>query len=219
MASSPGKNYPSRDTGVPRPTAESQSASALGLRDLHVLVVLPRDRDADLVLQQLTRLGCQYQHVWPLPDHLPQSLDIVISSISEETRSLAMSLTDKPQIVLVGIVDPSLGHVLQLLGDMNPLTVLSRPLSGAAVLSGLVVARNAGRYQRRLLTKIAKLEETLRSVRKVERAKAILMQKRHIDESTAYTLLREQAMQKRVPIGVIANAVVESHEVLQASTD
>ena len=63
-------------------------------------------------------------------------------------------------------------------------------------------------------SKIAKLEDTLRSYRKVEQAKAILMNQRAIGEPEAYNFLREQAMRRRVPVGVIASAVVELSEVL-----
>jgi AmiR/NasT family two-component response regulator len=97
--------------------------------------------------------------------------------------------------------------------------VLTKPIDPAALLTNLVVARNNSRYQRRLQSKISKLEETLRSVRKVERAKTILMEKRHIDESEAYAYLRDQAMKKRVPIGVIATVVVESNDVLSDEKD
>jgi len=92
--------------------------------------------------------------------------------------------------------------------------VLTKPFDAAVMLTNIVVARNNSRYQGRLLSKIAKLEETLRSLRKVERAKVILMEKRHIDESEAYAYLRDQAMKKRLPIGVVATVVIESDEVL-----
>jgi hypothetical protein len=47
-----------------------------------------------------------------------------------------------------------------------------------------------------------------------EQAKAILMRQRAIGEPEAYSFLREQAMRRRVPVGVIASAVVELNEVL-----
>jgi len=64
------------------------------------------------------------------------------------------------------------------------------------------------------LAKVAKLEETLRSIRKVERAKAILMKNKNIEEEEAYKYLRSQAMMKRVPIGVIASAIIDAKEML-----
>lgn len=219
MANLPTSGHLPHSGGPMRAGPDHFVPGQAGFRDFVVLVVHPHDRDAELVMQQLSRLGCKTYYMWPAPDRLPQPVDMVICTIDDQSRALASSLVDQPQIALVGIVDPSKAPTVQLLEDMNPLNVLNKPLDAYEIVAGLVIARNTCRYQRRLISKIAKLEETLRSVRKVERAKAILMQKRRIDESTAYTLLREQAMQKRVPIGVIANAVVESHEVLQGEAD
>ena len=46
------------------------------------------------------------------------------------------------------------------------------------------------------------------------KAKAILMRTRQIEEPDAYEYLRSQAMKKRVPITVVAAAVIDAHEVL-----
>jgi AmiR/NasT family two-component response regulator len=40
------------------------------------------------------------------------------------------------------------------------------------------------------------------------------METHRLDESAAYAYLREQAMRKRVPIGVVAGVVVASKEML-----
>jgi AmiR/NasT family two-component response regulator len=56
-------------------------------------------------------------------------------------------------------------------------------------------------------------------VRKVDQAKAILMAQRHIDEPQAFAFLRELAMRRRVPIGLVASLVVESNEVLSENQD
>jgi AmiR/NasT family two-component response regulator len=45
------------------------------------------------------------------------------------------------------------------------------------------------------------------------------MEQRQIDESEAYAYLREQAMKKRVPIGVVASVVVDTSDVLSDEKD
>src|SRR5262249_35127048 len=104
--------------------------------------------------------------------------------------------------------------ILQAVADCMPQAVVTKPIDPVGLLTNLMMARNNFRYERRLLSKIAKLEETLRSVRKVEQAKSILMQKRGIAEPEAYEYLRQQAMRKRVPIGMIAQAIITADEVL-----
>lgn len=188
--------------------------SAIDYRQLRVVVAHPRDHDGDLILRHLQRLGCIVEHLWPAPDQVERPVDIAFCLVDAPTRSLCAFLADTMQTAVVGIVDPAIPRAMQCLAEIAPQAVLTRPVDPAAILTNLVVARNNSRYQRRLQSKIAKLEETLKSVRKVERAKSILMEKRHIDESEAYAYLRDQAMKRRVPIGTVASVVVESEEVL-----
>ena len=195
------------------------SGAQIDYRQLRVVVAHPRDADGELLLRHLQRLGCRVDHLWPTPDQLDADADVVFGLVAPETRPFCASLAEKARAALVGVVDPAHPRSMQLLADVNPLAVLTKPVDPAALLTNLVVARNNSRYQRRLQSKITKLEETLRSVRKVERAKTILMEQRSIDESEAYAYLREQAMKKRVPIGVIATVVVESNDVLSDEKD
>jgi len=195
------------------------SLGQIDYRELRVVIAHPRDHDGELLLRHLQRFGCHVDHLWPTPDRLEAEADMVFCLIEPQTRSFCRSLGDSARAALVGVVDLADPKTMQLLADVNPLAVLTKPVDVGALLTNLVVARNNSRYQRRLQSKISKLEETLRSVRKVERAKTILMEQRHINEAEAYVYLREQAMKKRVPIGVIASVVVESNEVLSDEKD
>ena len=141
------------------------------------------------------------------------------ASLISRTRDLGSSALEASHGALIAIVDPADAWSAQVLVDANPHAVLVKPFEATAILTSILVARNNSGYQWRLLHKISKLEETLRSSRTVERAKAIFMEKRQIGESAAYAYLREQAMRKRIPIGAIAAVVVESDEVLSGEKD
>ena len=67
-------------------------------------------------------------------------------------------------------------------------------------------------------TKISKLEETLRVIRKVEQAKLILMQPTQHRENEAYEYLRRQAMNKRVSVATVASAIVDANALLKRSS-
>jgi AmiR/NasT family two-component response regulator len=96
---------------------------------------------------------------------------------------------------------------------------MTRPFEPVAILTNVVIASTNSRYQKRLSNKIAKLEETLRSIRMVERAKVVLMKARNIEEPEAYAYLRDQAMRKRTSVGSIASVIVESGNILLGSRD
>jgi two-component system, response regulator PdtaR len=186
----------------------------IDFRKLHVVVAHPRDRDGDVLMRYLQSLGCHVEHLWPPVERLEGDCDLFFGLIDAQTRQLLVSVAGSVTTAIVGVVDSTSAGALQLLRDIGPQAVLHKPFDPPAILANVVVARSNARYQKRLLGKIAKLEETLRSVRKVERAKAILMETHRLDESAAYAYLREQAMRKRVPIGVVAGAVVDSQEML-----
>jgi AmiR/NasT family two-component response regulator len=191
----------------------------IDFRQLRVIVAHPRDHDGDLLLRYLQRLGCRVEHRWPPPERLDDPCDLLFGLIDGQTQRLLGSAAEGAATAVVGLVDPAATGILQLLREIGPQAVVHKPLDAPAILTNLVVARGNARYQKRLLGKIAKLEETLRSVRKVERAKAILMETRRLDESAAYAYLREQAMRKRVPIGVVAGLVVDAQEMLSDDND
>jgi AmiR/NasT family two-component response regulator len=188
----------------------------LDLRQLSILVVHPRDRDGDLLLRQLQRAGCRVQLAWP-PDETPsQTIDALFCLIDRRTQVLMSLLSERSALAVIGVADMADSAVLSLIDKATPHAVLMKPLATGEILTNLIVACNNSRYQSRLLTKIAKLEGTLRAFRRVERAKAILMEMRKIGESEAYAYLRDLAMRRRVPIGVVAGLVIDSSEVLSS---
>jgi two-component system, response regulator PdtaR len=191
----------------------------IDLRGMQIWVVLPRDRDGEALIHHLQRLGAQPRQVWPPPARLDPQVDLLFCLVDRDTRALGADLIEATDLTVIGVTDPTNPHTLQLLSSLNPHGVLVRPIDPGAVLSCIAVARSNVSFQRRLRTKIAKLEERLRTVRKVDQAKAILMAKRHIDEPQAFAFLRELAMRRRVPIGVVAALVVESNEVLSENQD
>ena len=195
------------------------SAAHIDFHQLRVVVAHPRDSDGEVLIRHLRRLGCKVEHAWPAPGRLGTPADIVFCLLEPQTRELCSALGETSSGALIGVLPDVSDRSLQLLVEAIPQAVLTRPFHPAVILTNLLVARNNFRYQRRLLHKISKLDETLRSVRKVERAKVILMEKRRIGEFEAYAYLREQAMKKRLSIGNIAAVVVESHEVLSGDRD
>jgi AmiR/NasT family two-component response regulator len=190
------------------------SARQIDFRQLRVLIIHPRDQDGELLLRHLQRLGCPVELIWPPPPRLENAADVIFCLVDQEAREIFRTFGDTRSPTVIGIVEPANPRSLQLLADLSPQSVLPKPIDRASILTSLIIGRKNSQYQRGLLTKIARLEETLRSVRRVERAKVILMGKRGIGEAEAYAYLREQAMKRRVAIGVIATAIVEANEIL-----
>lgn len=182
--------------------------------ELRAAVVLPRDSDCEALVRCLQRLGSRVENIWPPPEKVEGNLDLLICVIDPMARALLEGATLASGPAVVGVLDPQKDDNVRLVSEVTPHAVILRPVDKAAVLPILLVARNNAKFQQRQQSKIARLEDTLRSYRKVEQAKTILMQQREISEPEAYNFLREQAMRRRVTVGIIASAVVELNEVL-----
>jgi len=195
------------------------TGAEFNLRNLRVLMLLPRDEPNESLVRVLKRCGGVVERHWPPPSDLEgESPDIVVYLACDETRHISRTLADQGRSALVAVVDPSDPRAFSNSVEANTHAILTAPFDGAVVLTSIVLAHNNSLYQRRLLNKVAKLEETLRSIRKVERAKLILMRDQKLDEAGAYAHLRDQAMRRRVPIGTVAGAVIEYDELLTGGT-
>ena len=181
---------------------------------LKAVVFHPEDADGATLLRELRRVGCVARNVWPPPPRLPSEIDVLICLLDDGVRELLLSRGDEPICPVVGVLDEHGTQHLTAIRDCSPLSVLYKPIAPDQVISSVYVARQIHQYESRLLRRIAKLDETLRSIRNVERAKTILMKSRHLDEHEAYHLMRRQAMEKRVPIGIIASTIIDASQIL-----
>ena len=184
------------------------------LQQLRVLVVHPHDPDGATIIRHLQLIGCQVEAMWPPPAKLPDRTDVVFYLIDDQTRRSLPWFADLPPAAIVAVVEHDTPDVLGLLSDCMPQAVVSKPANPFAILTSLVVARNIFRYEDRLHTKVRKLEETIRSVRAVEKAKLILMKSKNIEEKEAYEHIRKHAMNRRMPIGKVAPAIIDASDIL-----
>ena len=192
-----------------------QFSGQLDWRDLRVFIAHPYDYHGSALLRCLRRHDCRITQAWPAPEHLTEPADVLFCAMDRQVLPLVSSLLGQPRPAVIGVLAGDGADQAKLIASVGPHAILPKPFEDGAVVASLIAARANFGYQQRLLARISKLEETLRSMRKVERAKAILMEKRHLDESAAYELLRKQAMSKRVSIGLVASAIIDSNELLQ----
>lgn len=184
------------------------------MQDLRVIVAHPRDAEGELVIRHFQRGGAQVKCLWPPPSRLEGNLDLLVCLVDASARPILEAATSASGIAVVGMLNPHHVENVRLAAETTPHALLLKPVEPADVEPQVSVAINNAKFHQRQQAKISKLEETLRSYRKVEQAKTILMRQKHIEEPEAYNFLREQAMRRRVSVGMIAAAVVELDEVL-----
>ena len=196
-----------------RQTASAAARQGAELSALAILVALPSEGENQELVRELQRTRACVRQIWPFPDALPDGADMIVCDL---TPALAARLPWNPGEATAALVAtiPRGCFDLSALRRAAPDAILHRPFAREAIVAALALAWSQFTYHRRLRSRIDKLDETLRAIRAVERAKAILVATRDMDETAAYGFLRSQAMQRRVSIGAIAAAIVDSHDLL-----
>lgn len=182
--------------------------------DLDIVVVAQRDDAGETLIRELQRTRNRVRHLWPPPETLPADTDALFCEMLPNLALRLPWLPGEPKAALIVLVPPTATLDLDLLRKAAPEAVLHRPFAQQVVLASLVLARSRFAYERRLRSRIERLDGTLRAMRSVERAKAILMRTRNLEEDAAYEYLRGQAMERRTTVAALAHAIVDAHELI-----
>jgi len=189
------------------------------LRGTRVLVIHPADHEIDELVRHLRRIGCPVRLVWPAPPILPADADVVLFTIWPAGPTVLPQAGTEIEPTLIAIVDYENPTALKSLLDSNAHSFIAKPIRPSGIVSSLVMARALHGYQSRLRNKVAKLEETLRSRREIERATRILMDAKGLSEDNAYQLIRQQATAQRLAMGVVARSIITAHRVFDRRAD
>lgn len=193
-------------------TRPRKDAPARGSDIQHAKIVVCCEPDLSLqnAMRELQRTRAEVRMIWPGPARLSGGMDILVC---EYGPGLADMLPWKP-----GEAEAALILVLPQNGRFDdadvvglaPNAVLQRPVQPDLMRMAVINAWSQFRYERRLRDRIVRLDENLRAIRDVERAKMLLMTEQGITEDAAYKMLRDMAMQRQVTIAALATAVVGS---------
>lgn len=185
------------------------------LRTLRVAVIHPPGEDRNVLEAQLRRIGCPVQVLWPFPAQLPADADVIFFLVGPELRSAGHWCAADSEATLIALSDYENPTALKMLIDTQAHGVITKPYRSAGVLSTLVLARASSGYQRRLHSKIAKLEEAIKARRHIEKAVRILMDSQRLGENEAYEHMRARATSLRITVGEIATMVIDAHEAME----
>ena len=199
---------------VPATGAPLRDNGAADIVALDILVAVPPDQHGEMLARELSRTRSRVRRIWPLPERLPACADVMFCELTPDLPQCLPWVPGKPLAALVVVTNAIGAPQLKLLRNCAPHAAVSRPFTGATLLTSLAVGRAQFLYEQRLRARIDKLDETLRSFRSVERAKGILMDKRQLDEEQAYHFIRRQAMSQRVSVAAVAAAIIDSNDIL-----
>jgi len=186
------------------------------LRNLHVMVALPREQSADELIQQVNRIGCQVEHCWPLPNTLLEKFDLVFLDVTDQNaerlnKFINSSKSSQTIVAVLGYENPS---VLELVLEIKAHSVLNKPVRASGVMTSMLLAQKIQSERVQHGKALKALKDKLDNVQKVNDAKFILMRHRGVNEREAYDLIRKQAMAKRATTADIAQAIINAESIL-----
>lgn len=181
---------------------------------LSVLVAGERDAQLDLLLRELRRSASHVVHMFPVPERLPAEHDIILADFSPALLDLLPWVPGEATAALIILLPENGLFSLKRLRDCCPDAVLHRPFQAVAIQTGLMLARSQFNFIRRLRSRIARLDENIKAIRDIERAKMIIMDARHVTEDEAYAYIRSEAMERRMTVASFAAHIVDSYQLL-----
>lgn len=153
---------------------------------------------------------------WPPPVEWPKDTDVVfvfLRPIVEDDIVLNWN-ADDPPAVLIAVVDYENPIIVDRLLRLQAQAVIGLPLRTFGILANVLLSVNNHKREKRLRTRLERMNTKLKAHRDIDKAKSILMVANNMSEETAYQTLREQAMNKRTTIEAIAMAVINANELL-----
>lgn len=142
--------------------------------------------------------------------------DLVLMDISmpffdgmKATRTLLEEKLAKAVLIVSAFSEPEL---VCRAAELGVGAYLVKPIEERNLLPAIEVSLAQYRRQQKLEEKLAKADETLRDRAVIDQAKLVIAKENQVTEAEAYRLLQKMAMDKRRPMGVLAQSILEQNE-------
>jgi AmiR/NasT family two-component response regulator len=182
---------------------------------LSILIAAERNAQLDLLLRELRRTVSHVVHLFPVTERLSAQHDVIVADFSTALLDQLPWMPGEATAALILLLPENGLYPLKKVCDCCPDAVLHRPFQAAAIRTSLVLARSQFHFIRRLRSRITRLDENIKAIRDIERAKMIIMDGRRIGADEAYAYLRRQAMERRTTVASFASHLVDSQHLLR----
>lgn len=183
-----------------------------GIAGLRVSLCCEPDARLNDWIRELQRARVEPSHCWPPPRRLSAGMDILICDYLPNVADILPWETGIAQAAFVLLLPQNGYYEDKAVIGAAPHCVLQKPFSGQLIRTTAMVAWSQYRYERRLQERIARLDENLKALRDVERAKHIIMSEKKVNEEAAYRHLRDLAMRRRSSVAALAAEIIQSPE-------
>lgn len=142
------------------------------------------------------------------------ALVVINAPLPDETGlELAMELTDGSLSAVVLLVREELMSVVNGPAADAGVLVVGKPLIPQVFLQTLQLAAATRNRLLALSTENEKLHKKLEEIRIIDRAKCLLIERRHLTETEAHRAIEKRAMDERLPRIRVAKQILEQYEL------
>jgi response regulator NasT len=183
------------------------------LRTVRVVIYHPKDREGDELVAQIKRIGCDVLAIWPPTDRIPLEADVIFMLFRQDglTHALLKALTERQEgVTLIAIVEFESPAVIEAISHAGATAIVTKPIRAFGLLTQLVLSITIFYREKSLLDRVRKLEIKLAGLKRLEKAKAILMSRKGVSEQNAYDAIRTRAMSERVSVDVICSTIIDA---------
>ncbi len=202
--------------GWDRNTKGSVSELIRNIRTTRLLLIQPRSRDSKNLYKHLERIGCRITSSWPPPKNITSDIDVVMVALRPivETEVAFNWDVKNPPAALVVVLDYENPVSIEASLRLNADAVIGLPFRNFGILSSLIIAQRSYNRHQQAREHNNKLEQRIKNLNTLVKAKEIIMTKRSVNEAEAYRIIRKHAMQKHTTIQNVAEAIIHANEVI-----
>jgi AmiR/NasT family two-component response regulator len=178
------------------------------LAEFEIVVAVAPESGADQLVRDLQRARAKVRRLWPMPDKLPSDADVLVVEFSDRLTDRLPWTPGESRSAVVVVIGPNRAPDPARVWQTTPEAVIYMRAQTETIAGVVALARSQFDYTRRLRDRIERLDENLRTIRNVERAKAILISTRGMNEEVAYKFLGSQAMDRHRTGSPISTTII-----------
>jgi len=147
---------------------------------------------------------------------LPDAVFLDIEMPGMDGLAAARQIAEDPGTPVIILTAHGHPNLIDQAVEDGVVSYLLKPITNPALNAAIEVAVARAREIQVLQENVDHLKMTLRERKLIERAKGILMSRRHLNENEAFRLLQRQSQDRRIPMAKLAESIIQTDELLEA---
>jgi response regulator NasT len=148
---------------------------------------------------------------------LPDAVFLDIEMPGMDGLAAARQIAEDPGTPVIILTAHGHPNLIDQAVEDGVVSYLLKPMSNSALHAAVEIAVARAREIQVLQENVDHLKMTLRERKLIERAKGILMTRRHLSENEAFRLLQRQSQDRRIPMAKLAESIIQTEELFEST--